>query len=207
MLVEDFDVGSQSGRSRLFMPGVGWTRLNAEDTIRPDRGSRLRFLLRAASDDLLSNTSFMQLVVRGKWIWPLPGRSRLLLDTQAGQTWFDKFEDLPPSVRFFAGGDNSVRGYGFETLGPRNELGEVIGGSRLFTTSVEIEKQLKPAWSIALFADTGNAFNSSDPDLHSSIGIGARWQSPLGPVRIDIAEPLDGPDRSAQLHITLGPDL
>jgi translocation and assembly module TamA len=149
----------------------------------------------------------MQLVVAGKWIWPLPRSSRLLVSASAGRLWYDVFEDLPPSVRFFAGGDNSVRGYRYQTLGPINELGEVIGGSRLLTGSVEIEKQLKPAWSVALFADTGNAFASSTPDLHSSIGIGARWQSPLGPVRFDIAEPLDGIDRNTQIHITLGPDL
>ncbi len=207
MLVEDFDVGSQSGRARLLMPGVAWTRLDADDAIRPNRGSRLRFTMRGASDSLASNASFMQLVVAGKWIWPLPRSSRLLVSASAGRLWYDVFEDLPPSVRFFAGGDNSVRGYRFETLGPVNELGEVIGGSRLLTGSVEIEKQLKPAWSVALFADTGNAFASSNPDLHSSIGIGARWQSPLGPVRFDIAEPLDGIDRNTQIHISLGPDL
>jgi translocation and assembly module TamA len=131
----------------------------------------------------------------------------LLLRAEAGQLWDDVFDDLPPSVRFFAGGDDSVRGYGYETLGPVNELDEVIGGTRLFTASVEFEKQIRPSWSVAFFADTGNAFNSTDPDLRSSIGIGARWQSPLGPVRVDIAEPLDGPDRGARLHITLGPDL
>jgi len=207
MLVEDFDVGSQSGRARLLMPGVAWTRLDADDAIRPNRGSRLRFVLRGASDSLTSNASFMQLVVSGKWIWPMPRSSRLLVSASAGQIWHDVFEDLPPSVRFFAGGDNSVRGYGFETLGPVNELGEVIGGSRLLTGSVEIEKQLKPAWSVALFSDTGNAFSSSTPDLHSSVGIGARWRSPLGPVRFDLARPLDGVDRGIQIHITLGPDL
>lgn len=206
-LLEDFDVASQSGRARLLMPGVEWVRLDADDPIRPDQGSRMRFLLRGASDSLGSNTSFAQVIVSTKWIWPLPRASRLLVRGQAGRIWYDVFTDLPPSVRFFAGGDDNVRGYAFQSLGPTNELGEVIGGSNLFIGSVEIEKSIKPAWSVALFADTGNAFSSSHADLHSSVGIGARWQSPLGPVRIDVAEPLDGVDLDTRLHISLGPDL
>lgn len=207
LLVEDFDVASQSGRSRLFTPGVEWIRLQTDDAIRPDRGSRLQFELRGASDAAGSDTSFMQLTAAGKWIWPLLRESRMLVRAEAGRIWFDKFADLPPSVRYFAGGDYSVRGYDFETLGPVNELGEIIGGSRLFTASFEFEMQLRPAWSIALFSDVGNAFSDSNADLHSSFGVGARWRSPLGPVRIDVARPLDGVDRDLRLHVTLGPDL
>lgn len=207
MLVEDFDIASQSGRSRLLTPGVEWVRLRADDAVRPNRGSKLQFQARGASDSLGSDTSFGQLSVSGKWIWTLRQSSRLLIRSEVGRIWFDTFADLPPSVRFFAGGDYSVRGYDFETLGPTNALGEVIGGSRLFTASIEYEKQLRPAWSFAVFSDTGNAFSGSDVELFSSVGIGARWRSPLGPVRVDIARPLDGIDRDLRLHITLGPDL
>ena len=207
MLVEDFDIGSQSGRARLFMPGVEWIRLQADAAIRPNRGSRLKFDVRGASDTLGSDTSFMQLTLAGKWIFPVLTESRLLLRAEAGRIWFDSFTDLPPSVRYFAGGDQSVRGYDFETLGPINDQDEVIGGSRLFTASIEFEKQLRPAWSVAVFADVGNAFSDSRTDLNAGFGIGARWQSPLGPVRVDVARPLDGPDRDLRLHITLGPDL
>jgi translocation and assembly module TamA len=207
LLVEDFDIASQSGRSRLFTPGAEWVRLQADDAIRPDRGSRIQFELRGASDSLGSDTDFVQLTLTGKWIWPVLRTSRLLVRAEAGRIWFDTFTDLPPSVRYFAGGDYSVRGYDFETLGPVNELGEVIGGSRLFTASVEFEKQLKPAWSMAVFSDVGNAFSDSHADLYASFGLGARWRSPLGPVRIDIAKPLDGVDQGLRLHVTLGPDL
>jgi translocation and assembly module TamA len=207
LLVEDFDIASQSGRSRLLMPGLELVRLRADDAIRPDRGSRMQIEARGASDSLGSDTSFAQLTVAGKWIWPLRQTNRLLVRAEAGKTWFDAFTDLPPSVRYFAGGDHSVRGYDFETLGPVNELGEVIGGSRLFTASIEYEMQIKPAWSLAIFTDTGNALSDTGTQLYSSFGIGARWRSPLGPIRVDIARPLDGIDRDLRLHITLGPDL
>ena len=205
--VEDFEVGSQSGRARLLMPGVEWVRLDADDAIRPRRGSRLDVQIRAANDSLGSDTSVVQLTVGGKWIWSLPHTMRLLIRGEVGRLWYDQFSDLPPSMRFFAGGDDSVRGYEFETLGPTNALGEVTGGSRLVTSGIELEKQIKPAWSLAVFADAGNAYRGSDLDLFSSVGIGARWQSPLGPVRIDVAKPQDGEDRGVRLHITLGPDL
>jgi translocation and assembly module TamA len=207
LTVEDFDIGSLSGRSRLLSPGVEWIRLDADDAIRPDRGSRLNLELRGTSDALGSDTSFLQLTVSGKWIWPMLQSSRLLVRSEVGRVWFNEFDELPPSVRYFAGGDHSVRGYDFETLGAFNELGEVIGGSRIFTASIEFEKQVRPGWSIAFFSDVGNAFIDSGANLNSSAGLGARWRSPLGPVRIDLAKPHDGVDRDVRLHITLGPDL
>jgi translocation and assembly module TamA len=207
LLVEDFDVGGQSGRSRLLMPGMQWSRLVADNAIRPDRGSKLEFDARGAGDSVGSDTTFVQIQAQGKWIWSLRNRARILVRGRGGRTWERAFEELPPSVRFFAGGDNSVRGYGFETLGPTNADGEVIGGSRLVTMSFEYEHPVRQLWSIALFADAGNAFNDSSWNLQRSVGIGARWQSPLGPIRVDLAQPLDGTTRDVRLHISLGPDL
>jgi translocation and assembly module TamA len=109
-------------------------------------------------------------------------------------------------VRFFAGGDNSVRGYKFESLGPEDETGKVIGGSGLLTASFEYEHPLINRWSIAVFVDSGNAFTGSRFEPKTGAGVGARWQSPLGPVRIDLAFPLDD-DEDARLHVSLGPDL
>jgi translocation and assembly module TamA len=207
LLVEDYEVGQTFGRSRLLMPGIEWARLRADDAIRPDRGSKLGFDVRGAADALGSDTSFLQVQARGKWIWSLPNRARILVRGLLGLTWERTFEELPPSVRFFAGGDNSVRGYDFETLGPANAEGEVIGGSRIVTSSFEYEHPVKERWSIALFADSGNAFNSTPLELKTGVGIGARWQSPIGPIRVDVAKPLDGVDRGFRLHISLGPDL
>jgi translocation and assembly module TamA len=206
-LIEDFEVGSQLGRARLLTPALEWSRLRADDSLRPDRGSKIDLELRAASDDLGSDTSFLQIVAGGKWIFSTPAAGRVLVRSQMGATSTDEFTNLPPSVRFFAGGDNSVRGYDFETLGPVNEAGEVIGGPNLFTASVEYEHPVRERWSVAVFYDTGNAFDDTNVKLVSGTGFGARWQSPLGPIRVDIAKPLDGIDRSLRLHISLGPDL
>jgi translocation and assembly module TamA len=117
------------------------------------------------------------------------------------------FAALPPSVRFFAGGDNSVRGYDYKTLGPTDSTGAVIGGSELAVASLEYEHNVRPHWSVAMFVDSGNAFDRGAFDAKTGAGIGARWQSPLGPIRVDVAHPFDDPNTNWRLHITLGPDL
>lgn len=206
-IVEDFEVGTQSGRPKLLIPGVDWTRIRGDDALRPDNGSRVSFELRAADEALISDTGFFQGLASFKWIRSVTERGRILLRARGGYTEEDEFERLPPSVRFFAGGDNSVRGFEFETLGPVDMNGDVIGGSRLFETSIEYEHEVKPRWSVAVFTDSGNAFNETKVDLRTGAGIGARWRSPLGPVRFDVAWPVNDIEHGPRLHISLGPDL
>ncbi len=119
----------------------------------------------------------------------------------------DNFSELPASVRFFAGGDRSVRGYDFETLGPTDASGVVIGGSHRLEGSLEIDRLFRPQWAVAAFVDSGSAFNNTDVDFSTGVGLGIRWYSPVGPVRLDFAHPLDDPDQNLRIHISLGPDL
>jgi len=205
--VEDFTVADQEGRARLLLPGVDWTRIRADNEIRPQRGSRLSLELRAATDAVLSDTSFLQAIARGKWIWSLPRGRRFLVRGDVGVTAKKDFDELPASVRFFAGGDNSVRGYEFEALGPVDAAGQVVGGSALATGSFEFEQPLTARWSMALFVDSGNAFEGSRLDARTGAGFGARWQSPLGPIRLDLAHPFDDDTTDWRVHVSLGPDL
>lgn len=207
LLIEDFDVADQSGRSKLLMPGIAWTRTRADNPLHPHRGYRVDFEMRGATDAVVSDTRFFQTIAAGKWIWSLPHMGRVLVRGRVGATAVPTFEELPPSVRFFAGGDNSVRGYDFESLGPEDANGKVIGGSSVVVASFEYEHPLHDRWSLAFFADSGNAFNGSDFTPKTGAGLGGRWQSPLGPIRIDLAHPFDDPSTSWRLHISLGPDL
>ena len=205
--VEDFTVADQEGRARLLLPGVDWTRIRADNEIRPQRGSRLSIELRAASDAVLSDTSFLQAITRGKWIWSTPRGRRFIVRGDVGVTAKRDFEELPASVRFFAGGDSSVRGYDYKALGPVDADGEVIGGSALATGSFEFEQPVAARWSMAFFVDSGNAFEGSRLDAHTGAGFGARWQSPLGPIRFDLAHPFDHDTTDWRVHVSLGPDL
>jgi translocation and assembly module TamA len=202
--VEGFEVGEQDGTSRLLLVGSSWARNTSIDVPRPMHGYSIGLDVRGAARALTSDNDLVQMIARGRQIFPLGERFRLLARGQAGWTWQREFEDLPPSVRFFAGGDNSVRGYGFESLGPEEE-GSVIGGKRLLTGSLEFDAHIRPNWSAAVFVDSGSAFNDS-PDFSTGVGLGVRWYSPLGPLRLDLAHPLDD-GRTVRLHISLGPDL
>ncbi|MFP5506345.1 MAG: autotransporter assembly complex protein TamA, partial [Gammaproteobacteria bacterium] len=125
---------------------------------------------------------------------------------EGATTWIDGFRELPASLRFFAGGDQSVRGYDFQELGPRDASGQVIGGKHLVFGSLEYEHRVHGNWGVAAFVDTGNAFNSTHEGLETGAGIGLRWRSPIGMVRLDLAAAVSQ-DNALRLHFTLGPDL
>lgn len=205
--VEDFAVAEQQSRARLLMPGVDWTRIRADNEIRPTFGSKLSLEVRAAHDAVVSDTTFVQAIAQGKWIWSLSRGQRFLVRGHVGATREREFEELPASVRFFAGGDNSVRGYDYDTLGPIDADGNVVGGSSLATGSFEFEQPLRARWSLAFFVDAGNAFAGSRIDAKIGAGIGGRWQSPLGPIRIDLARPVRDDVDDWRFHVSLGPDL
>ena len=111
---------------------------------------------------------------------------------------------MPPSLRFCAGGGRSIRGYAWREVGPRIVDDYAVGAKNVVTASVEYEHYLNGGpWGAAVFVDTGSAFDSK-PDLHTGIGIGARWRSPVGPVRIDVAHGLNDPDTSFQIYLNIG---
>jgi len=149
----------------------------------------------------------VQLYASAKYIHSL-GDLRLLARVESGTTWIDSVEDLPASLRYFTGGDQSIRGYGFRELGPLNDDGtEVVGGRNLTVGSVEFDYLVRSNWRVAVFADAGNAFNNPDDfDFMRSVGFGVRWLSPVGPIRIDIAHPFNSDD-AFRIHVTMGPDL
>ena len=120
----------------------------------------------------------------------------------------DDFDELPPELRFFAGGDRSIRGFDYQQLGTTNDAGKVIGGTYLATGSGEFEHYFLPKWGAAVFVDGGDAFRTGEFDLNIGAGIGARWRSPVGVVRLDIGKPISSDLGDAlRFHISIGPDL
>ena len=204
---ENFIVGDQDTSSQLVVLGTNWETAKGRALSRTTSGYRFSFDVRGASDSLGSDTSFVQLRTKTKWIGSLGAKTRVLARANLGMTFKDEFSELPASVRFFAGGDQSVRGYEFESLGPVDLNGDVIGGSNLIDASLEIDRKFKDNWAIAAFVDTGSAFDDTDFEFSTGIGVGVRWYSPVGPIRFDIAHPLDNPDENFRIHISLGPDL
>jgi translocation and assembly module TamA len=204
---EDFEVGGDKGKSTLLMPGTGWSRVMADDRLYPRKGARLGLKLRGATEQVVSSVSFAQAIGSAKGVLALPAKLRVISRLDVGATAMKSFEELPASVRFFAGGDNSVRGYAFQSLGPKDSQGDVVGGRNLLVGSMELERQLLDKWAVAVFADSGNAFDRTHVDPRTGVGFGIRWRSPVGPVRLDIAHPLNDSQDLFRVHFSMGPEL
>ena len=203
---EDFTVGSDDGVTDFVIGGVTYRKKRADDDIAPTRGQRFSVGLRGAEQKVLSSESFLSFTTSAKAVRTLPGGFRLIGRVEGGATSTPAFRELPPTIRFFAGGDNSVRGYSYESLGPRDEAGRVIGGRLLLATSAEIQYPVWGKFGLAAFYDAGNAFESVDSGrMEQGAGGGLRWQSPVGPVRLDLAFALRHDDW--RIHFTMGPDL
>jgi len=207
-ILESFNVAGDKGNSSLVLPGISWVNQPLLLPSRPRGGYRLNFTAKGTDEVLGSSTAFMQLSTASKTILPLWSTARLLLRGEAGWTIKQDFKELPFSVRYFAGGDSSVRGYDYKSLGPLDVDGKVVGGSDTLVGSIEFDQRVFGNWSVAAFFDAGNAFDTfSNLALKKSVGAGIRWYSPLGPIRFDVAVPLDDAPDSFRIHITLGPDL
>jgi translocation and assembly module TamA len=205
--IEDFVVGLDEDRSRLFLPALGYERTRADDRIFTRRGYRLRFDVKGAHEDVLSTSTLLQLRGDAKVIRPLGERIRFLVRAGAGRTFTDEFHQLPATLRFFMGGDQSVRGYRYKSLGPRDGEGNVIGGEIAVDGSAELEFGILKSWGLAVFFDAGNAFSPSSAFvLEKGTGAGIRWLSPVGLVRVDGAYAVGTPNM-VRLHIGIGPDL
>lgn len=193
---------------QVLYPELILSRVFAEERIRPRAGASLRVTARAASDGLLSDTAFFQARAEARWIRSLGEDSRLLLRGELGATSVDRLADMPPELRFYAGGDRSVRGYAYQSIGERNFEDDPIGGKHVVTGSIEYERTFRPRFAWAVFADAGDAWSNGSPEPKLGIGVGLRWNSPVGPVRVDIAHGLDeDADRSIEFHLSAGPDL
>jgi translocation and assembly module TamA len=110
---------------------------------------------------------------------------------------------LPNFYRFRAGGSRSVRGYNFESLSNNG-----FGSNHILTASAELEFNVVGDWAGAVFYDVGNAFNDwSDPRLKHGWGVGVRWYTLAGPIRLDVAQALDLEGDPWTFHLTIGTPL
>ncbi|MCL4215699.1 MAG: autotransporter assembly complex protein TamA [Candidatus Hydrogenedentes bacterium] len=184
----------------------------SNDVLNPTEGFRLKARIEPFADVFDGDTFFLkgdlvfthylQLGQTPNWVLA----SRLGLGGIAG----DSLLLIPPSERFYAGGGGSIRGYPFQTVSPL--IGnDPIGGRSLLETAVELRHRLSDRVGLVTFVDAGSAFESSWPDfgndLRLSAGVGVRYFSPVGPLRFDVAVPLNprkSIDSAFEFYISIG---
>ncbi|MGH8147130.1 MAG: autotransporter assembly complex protein TamA, partial [Rhodanobacteraceae bacterium] len=197
--------GVEHGSSTLIYPEVALTKKVADNPLFVRHGYSINLIARAGPG---IDTRFAQVLADVTWIHALGRRNRLILRGNAGATTVADFSKLPPQLRFYAGGDRSIRGYAYQAIGPRNSYGLVVGGTRLLVGSATLEHYFTRDWGMAVFVDSGDAFDGTDFHARTGVGVGLRWRSPVGMVRIDVGKPVNNPYyHGLQLHIVIGPDL
>jgi len=202
------EAGKKSNYSKQLLFGVGLEKVKADDLLYPSDGWRLKLSLKGAAKNVLSDHNIVQAEIFAKTIKTI-GSGRLIGRLQAGTSIVKNLDDLPKALRFFSGGGNSVRGYTYESLGEPNPdvEGKITGGKNRLNLSLEYQYPVTDQWSAAAFVDAGNAFNDwGNYKLYIGMGVGARYKSPIGPVRIDIGFPKDD-FKDPHLHLSIGSDL
>lgn len=201
------DTAPLTRRNTLVVPGISYGLLPPGFIRSEDAGRGLYAELVGSADALGSDADFLRLLVRDERRFALGGPWQLLLRGEIGTSAVGDFQELPAKYRFFAGGDRSVRGYGYEELSPLDADGNRVGGRHLLVASVEIERDLPRNFAIAAFVDAGNAFNRFGDGLEYSVGLGLRYRLPFVSVGLDVAQSVSESGRSPRLHLNFTPIL
>lgn len=205
---EDFTQASDSANVFLVTPGISWDRTAVDNEQFPMHGNRQDFLIEGTSRKLGSDISFLRAEATTRWIESLGNNNRFYMRGNIGATATNDFHRMPASLRFFAGGDSSVRGYSYESLAPRDRHHDLLGGRDMVSGTAEYQYRLSGNWWGATFYDVGNAFDDwSDMSLQRAAGVGIRWISPVGPIRLDLAHPFNGDHSPWRIHFAIGPEF
>ena len=175
----------------------------------PNAGWGLGLALGAGTTVGTTRNPYSRILARGLGYLPLSNNSgRIALRAQAGAIVAEPSAELPSTQLFFLGGDNTVRGYGYQDLGVPLPDGQITGGRYMAVGSVEWQRPIRIAgrpsdWESTLFLDVGSvANNSTELRPRYGLGAGARWKSPVGPLQIDVAYGVDV--QRFRLHMNVG---
>jgi translocation and assembly module TamA len=204
---EIYDVGDTSGESTLLLPSLNLGVVFADDILNTKNGLQATAGFLGGVEGIVSDATFLQATVGGKAIispfqdWRLIGRGSV------GATVVDSIDSLPPSLRYYTGGDNTLRGYGYKSIGTKDASGENIGGRYLVVGSVEVERIIYNQWSLASFWDGGTATDDLKLNFFQSVGCGVRFRLPFGQIRFDVASAITEDGTPLRVHLTVGGDL
>ena len=177
---EDWTEGGNPLSENLLYPGMHLRSQHTADPLFTRKGYSWSSDIRGGAESLASSTSFLRLHATGAIVRSLGDRARFLFRSEYGAIHVTSFRRLPPSQRFFAGGDRSVAATNTKSSDRPIVNGATVGGRYLALATVELDYLFLGNYGAALFFDAGNAANEPWPDLKRSVGIGFRWRSPVG---------------------------
>lgn len=198
-LVENYKLAGEPGeKNNLLYPNLSILYSNVDDLIHTRNGKSFNLILQGATNHLFSSTSFLQSEFKAKYLFSPTQDSHVILRADLGYTVVHDIHKLPLSMRFFAGGLNSVRGYKDSGIGP---------GRYLATGTVELQHHITGNWSGALFYDMGTATDHWDNQFSKSTGVGVIYESMIGPIKLYAAHALDRPGRPYSVEFSIGPEF
>jgi len=202
-LTEQLTIDDQPTRRTKALPlTFSITKRQLDSLVLPTKGYIANLQLGAAPLPILTDEPFVRAYIRAIRYQPLGPSGTLIVRGEFGAVGSKDKDKVPSTFLFRAGGDQSVRGYGYQQLGI--PVGSAITGGRyLVTGSAEYDYWFKPPWGAAVFVDAGNAAdNFSDLKPKVGYGVGARWRSPVGPIAVDVA--YGKAVHKVRLHFSLG---
>ncbi|MGI9276838.1 MAG: autotransporter assembly complex protein TamA [Endozoicomonas sp.] len=208
---EDFRQGQQQDKNFLLIPGITLSRRRVRGELDPHWGDQQMARLELSNRLWGSDTDFMKLWGRSKWLRSVAQKHRFLWRIEQGVIFIEDVRAIPPSIRFFTGGDQTVRGYDYESISPRDNSGKLTGARYMTAASAEYEYQFAKHWRTATFIDAGTAtneyFTKEQNDWKTGVGVGLRWITPLGPLKVDLAFAVSEKNTPWRIHFSIGPDI
>lgn len=210
--LDHFTQVGMTNTTMLIYPSVNVNYIRQSNELIPLWGNSQRYSVDISNTIWGSNINFIILQMQNTRIRTIAKKHRFVARGNLGWIATNVFKCLPPSLRFFAGGDNNVRGYQYKSLSPHDKTGKSIGASQLAIGSLEYQYNITGKWWGAMFIDGGKAVNAmKQGNVKTGAGIGVRWQSPVGPIKLDFATPVTVTsykhEYGSQFYIGLGPEI
>ncbi|MBU2871916.1 autotransporter assembly complex family protein [Colwellia sp. E2M01] len=217
-LTEKWTVDGITSDVRYVIPGMTWTDKSWQGSaLNPTDGFQEYYNAEGSFEALDSQTSFLRLNAQWKYIRSFADKHRFVSRAELGYIVAkdEVGEGLSPSLRFYAGGDQSIRGFAYQSIGPEVTLSEpgessetiVTGGTNLIVGSLEYQYYFTENWRGAWFTDAGSVNNINELNLVYSVGTGIHYISPVGAIRLELGYPISEEDPSLRIHFTIGTEL
>lgn len=207
-MFDDFKQADDSYKTFLLYPSFSFSRIRTDGSLFPMWGDSQRYSAETAAESLGSDINFVRFQLQQVWVRSFEDTHRFVVRGNLGLIQASNFDRVPPSFRFFAGGDRSIRGFDYQSISPKDRKGKLKGASRLVTGSAEYQYNFSGPWWGAVFVDSGEAIDKlDDADFHTGAGVGIRWISPIGPIKLDVATPVDDSKKSVHFYIGIGSEL